>query len=212
MDWAFAIRLNRDALRAAAAAVAALIGGGGSGPIARRLRNAALALLRPAEAAARRLIVIAARGLPVPAPRPAPAFASSAIPTASPGDGTRAPAFRLVDPPRPIPPPRFAPRLLGSPRIRSFWTPATPLVPLIQTAALPPAPPQTDARPPNPAALVDAGRLHLRLAALSHALDDLPRQARRLLRWRARAGRCRDDAADSGIPSHRTPSPAARNC
>ncbi len=63
MDWALAIRRNRAALLAVVAAIVALLGGrdAGANPIARRLRSAALALLRAAELAARRLIVIAAR-------------------------------------------------------------------------------------------------------------------------------------------------------
>jgi hypothetical protein len=62
MDWTRAIERNRTALLALAAAIAALIGGrDGEGRIARGLRNAAMALLRPAESAVRRLIVISAR-------------------------------------------------------------------------------------------------------------------------------------------------------
>ncbi|MCA3563817.1 MAG: hypothetical protein IOC90_12360 [Methylocystis sp.] len=64
MDWPLAISRNRAALLAMVGAIAALLGGreAGAGWVARGLRNAALALLRPAESAARRLIVIAARG------------------------------------------------------------------------------------------------------------------------------------------------------
>jgi len=64
MDWPLAISRNRAALLAMVGAIAALLGGreAGAGGVARGLRNAALALLRPAESAARRLIVIAARG------------------------------------------------------------------------------------------------------------------------------------------------------
>ncbi len=45
----------------------------------------------------------------------------------------------------------------------------------------PPAPP-----PPPPDGLVTAARLARRLQALKTALDDLPRQARRMARWRVR--------------------------
>ena len=45
----------------------------------------------------------------------------------------------------------------------------------------PPAPP-----PPPPDGLVNAARLARRLQALKSALDDLPRQARRMARWRVR--------------------------
>ena len=40
--------------------------------------------------------------------------------------------------------------------------------------------------PPPPDGLVNAQRLARRLEALKLALDDLPRQARRLVRWRLR--------------------------
>jgi hypothetical protein len=55
------------------------------------------------------------------------------------------------------------------------------LSPLSSTAwpAAAPAPPPDDGQ-------VDAGRLHLRLQALKTALEDLPRQTRRLVRARAR--------------------------
>lgn len=174
MDWRFAITRNRDALLAVVAAIAALIGDRDGGPIARRLRSAALALLRPAEAAARRLIVIAARGLAVsPGPRPAPVLVSAGPRKAG---HDRTPAFPLLDRPK-----RFALRLpraqpRGIPRIRSFFGP------LAQPIATQP-PGRTR---PDPDALVDAGRLHLRLRSLEAALADLPRQIRRLARLRAR--------------------------
>jgi hypothetical protein len=40
--------------------------------------------------------------------------------------------------------------------------------------------------PPPPDGLVSAGRLTRRLQALKSALDDLPRQAKRLARWQQR--------------------------
>jgi hypothetical protein len=184
MDWTFAIRRNRDELLAVVAAIVALLGGreAAGGRIARGLRQAALALLRPAESAARRLIVIVARGLTV-ASRPAPAlgFAGIAARAAAGGAGSpsRAPAFRLVDPPK-----RHAFRLApvapkGVPRIRTFWPPAALWRPAEPPRAVRPAPPPPDA-------LADAARLRLRLAALERALADLPAQAKRLARWRAR--------------------------
>jgi hypothetical protein len=181
MDWTPAIDRNRAALLAVVAAILALIGGReGEGPVARRVRSAALALLRPAESAVRRLIVVAARGLAL-ALGPARHFilnlskdTRAALPVTG---GNRTPAFPLFDRPK-----RFG-RLLvvapprGVPRIRSFWgAPAAPVA-----AALPVA-----AAPPDPDALVDIGRLRVRVASLQAALADLPRQARRLARWQAR--------------------------
>jgi hypothetical protein len=185
MNWPLAISRNRTALLAVVATIVVLIGGREGGAIARSLRNAALTLLRPAEAAARRLIVIAARGI-VAAPRTAPDFASR--PVLSSGSGnredspqvglSRPPAFRLFDQPK-----RFG-RLFvplkpaGVPRIRTFWAALAPS-PLVLIPSPEPAVAPQDAP-------VDATRLRLRLAALERALADLPRQARRLARWRAR--------------------------
>jgi hypothetical protein len=201
MNWPLAIERNRAALVAVAAAVAALLGGG-DGPVARSLRNAALALLRPAEAAARRLIVMAARGLKarLRPPRPIP----SGLAAVGRASGSRPPAFPLFDRPKRYRPAgvilRPEPRAI--PRIRTFWTPAStqPLVPpsaisIGSASAQPavgaadrpaqPAPAPKPARP-DPEALVEAARLRLRLQALQAALADLPRQARRLARLRAR--------------------------
>ncbi len=172
MDWSLAIDRNRSGLLAVVAAIAALLGATGSGLIARGLRHAALALLRPAESAARRLIILAARGL-VLSPRPAPAFAGSFGGGAGAG---RVPAFHLFDRAKRLPRRALLAPPAGVPRIRSFFGP--PLV------FLPPVP----VRPakPAPSPLVEAGRLRRRLAALERALATLPRQARRLARWRAR--------------------------
>jgi hypothetical protein len=172
MDWPLAIERHRQALLGIVATIAALLGGG-EGAIARGLRRAALALLRPAESAARCLIVIAALGL-VARPR-APRPLLQPIPARAGGE-RRPPAFALFDrAKRYRPAARVVPR--GIPRIRSFWAPAMP--PLA-----PPAPPP--AVRPDPDALVDGAGLRLRLAALELALADLPHQARRLARRRAR--------------------------
>jgi len=177
-----AIARNRMALLAVVAAILALIGGREGGAVARHLRNAALALLRPAEAAARRLIVIAARGV-VALPRPAPDASCWPAPAGGRGSRTdsRAPAFRLFDPRkrfgRLIKPPPPA----GVPRIRTFWsTPAQPVA-----IATPSAKPVGRRSHPDPQEPVDVSRLRLRTAALERALADLPRQARRMARWRA---------------------------
>ncbi len=189
MNWPLAIDRNRAALAAVVAAVAALIGGrDAAGPIARRLRNAALALLRPAEAAARRLIVVAARGLVVrPAPaRPLPPAAAlrealATRPAQGGGRGGRIPAFPLFDRWK-----RFRPQLArvrpaGVPRIRVFGRAPLALAPVAPPAAA--GPPKRGADPEAP---VEIGRLRLRLRSLERALADLPHQARRLARWTAR--------------------------
>jgi len=191
MHWPLAIDRNRAALLAVAAAILALIGEGG--PVARLVRSAALALLRPAESAVRRLIVIAARGLAVAPRSPRPFIPNPGLVEGS-KDGvdglaavsSRPPAFPLFDRRkrfgrqlRIVPPPR------GIPRIRSFWGPpsAQPIGPSAASVAV--APTAANART-DQNALVDISRLRLRLGSLQRALADLAGQARRLARWRAR--------------------------
>jgi hypothetical protein len=179
MTLAPAIERNRIALVALAASIAALIGGN-DGPLARALRNAALALLRPAEAAARRLILVAARGFAVTPGAPRPPFQGIPLLFAGrQGACGRVPAFPLFDRWK-----RFRPLFrpvprAGVPRIRIFRgaLPTAPS-PAVATPAM--------ARPADPDAPVDARRLRLRLASLEAALADLPRQARRLRRRLAR--------------------------
>jgi hypothetical protein len=151
-----------------------------------------LRLLRPAEAAARRLIVVAARGIEVEAPRRRADKALTAIerlqaagllviregvnlglarawsepqPAAEPQPvKSRLPAFPLVDPLR-----RFDTK---------SWHGQRPF-------------PRDGFEPAGADEEVNAARLCRRLQALKHALDDLPGQAHRLARRRARrdAGR-----------------------
>ena len=169
MDWAKALERNRIALVGIVAGLVAMLGGGGW--VTPELRRAVLRVLRPAESAVRRLIVIAARGLAL---KPARARSGpvGAIPRGTAGHIR----FQLFDPRK-----RFA--LLGhetgpraNPRIHIFSSDP-------RVAALWPAPqPVAEARPPDH----DGQNLHRRLEALKVALADLPGQARRLGRWRAK--------------------------
>jgi hypothetical protein len=166
----------------------------------RHLHRAVLRLLRPAEAAARRLVIVCARDivLPTPAPprprKPKPdakaaqaalrslgiAIVMTGAGIARAGSGKRAAAragrpllLPLVDPLRP---PRFRRRTVAprsAPRILSFDG--------IQPHRLPP--------PASPNDPLDATRLRLRLEALSSALDNLPKHAQRFARWRTRRER-----------------------
>ncbi len=177
MDWAKAIERNSETLRGIVAALLAMLGLAGSAPVARipqPLHSAVLRLLRPAESAMRRLVVIAARGLVV---KLAPSRSMPAGPIGR-GAGLRF-SFQLFDPRKNFAGPhrraftRIAPRIhiFGSdPRVAALWAAPTP-------AADPPPPPD---------GLVNAARLSRRLQALKLALADLPRQARRLARWRLR--------------------------
>ncbi len=181
MDWDLAIKRNSEALRGIVEGLFAILGVvAGEALVARlphSLHRAVLRVLRPAESAVRRLVVIAARGLVVtPAPSPpmpkGHVIGKSAMPRFS---------FQLFDTRKDFPELRqrrvkyakHPPRILffgDNARVDALW-PAPP-------------PPAADSAPSD--GLVSAARLARRLQALKLALDDLPRQARRLARWRAR--------------------------
>jgi hypothetical protein len=165
MDWARAIERNRDALTAIVASLFAMNDIATATRIPHTLHRAVLRILMPAEAAVRRLIVIAARGLVVTLPpsRPAPQGPVKR------GSSSGRASFRLTDRRKhfDLKPRRSGPRVV--PRIHVY--PYDTLVPQ------PKAPGSSD---------IDATRLCRRLQAIKLALDDLPRQARRLARWRRR--------------------------
>ena len=175
MDWTLAIDRNRAALLRVVAALFAMAGlaDDTEAPallLPRHLRNAVLRLLRPAESAARRLIVIAARGLTV---RPRPAgngFDAKAFGDKG-GKTPRKPAFALFDPRKAFP---------ARPPVRLSRT-----VPRICVIGLTdPAPLRHDRflMPQDPMA---ARHIACRLHALKGALDDISGQARRLVRRQA---------------------------
>jgi hypothetical protein len=180
-DWAGAIKHHSEALRGIIEVLFALLGLDGSDAatrIPKSLHSAVLGVLRPAESAVRRLIVIAARGLVVKLAPTRPMPKGKVI---GKGGGSRIPAFRLADTRKNLPelrerrvryskhPPRIL--FLGpDSRIDDLWARPQPVA----------APaPEKDGR-------VSASRLHRRLQALKSALGDLPRQARRMARWRQR--------------------------
>jgi hypothetical protein len=226
MDGAAAIEHNRQALKRILAAIVAMAGlagpgsavrvGGDAGKtLPRRLHLAVLRLLRPAEAAARRLIIATARGLAVTLPPLRPRKASAKI-KVSPtilrscvGTGivlrpglqvvaaparplasiatARPLAFALTDPPRWWRRGHPRPVANGIPRIGVPGVTARLAVP--------------DRRPPAPDDPVDAARLGRRLDALGRALDDLAGQARRFARWQAQ----RDRSLARGFARRRSP-------
>ncbi len=200
MDWDLAIKRNSEALNVIVAALFAMLGDATVTRLPRSVHSAVLLVLRPAESAVRRLIVIAARGLVVKvAPsRPMPKghmIGKGGVPRSS---------FQLFDMRKGFPelrqhrvkyaknPPRilfFGP---GS-RVDSLW-------PSPQPAPVP-APPPSDG-------LVNAERLSRRLQTLKRVLDDLPRQARRMARWRvrreaAKAPKFRSPLRPGPPPGHR---------
>ena len=207
MDWNLAIERNREALKRMAAMLVAMAAitvgphpevldsGVPKRTLPRHLHRAILRLLRPAESAVRRLVIVMARGLVVTLPPPRPRKAkprptilcngigtgilmpSDSMPAARPGPRTL--ALPLLDPLNPFRPRPKRPAANGAPRIS---------MPGIAAPS-----PITPRRPPSPDDPLSATRLALRFQALGAALDDLPRQAKRFARWKARkhAGRTR---------------------
>jgi hypothetical protein len=173
MDWDFAIKRNHEALQSIVMALFAMLGDVTVSRLPKPLHRAVLLVLRPAESAVRRLIVIAARGLVVKvAPsRPMPKGLKIGK-----GGALRS-SFQLYDTRKYFP--ELSQRRVkftkNPPRIHVF--PYDTLVPRPQPVAKP-APPSDG--------LVNAGRLIRRLNSLKSALEDLPRQARRMARWRVR--------------------------
>jgi hypothetical protein len=195
LDWARAIERNSKALIAIVAALFAMLeraGGFAGSRISRPLHRAVTHVLLPAESAARRLIVIAARGLSV---KP---FLSRPMPQARIGrSGRHRLAFRLFDPRKRFAPKRQATGPFVAPRIHIFTSDP-------RVAALCPSPePEAPPPPPTDDGRIDASRLSLRLQALKLALDDLPRQAKRLARALAR----REKAPPSRFKSPLRPGP-----
>ncbi|MGB8817302.1 MAG: hypothetical protein WCC66_05195, partial [Rhizobiaceae bacterium] len=170
------------AMLAAAASTSPASGRGGPqdrrGPVClpRHIYAAILLILRPAESALRRLILMAAIGLALkprvsrPLPDGLPAFSASA---------TKTPAFCLLDPLKVFTREDFDTNALPRFGFDSVHDQEFDTSPLVQ-----------------PDLPVNAAQLYARLRALRHALSDLPRQARRLARWQAR----RDLALKSKAP------------
>ncbi|WP_223477967.1 hypothetical protein [Oricola indica] len=189
-NWQPAIERHRAGLLRLVAVLFFMVGmdDGGANFVPRRVWRRILRLLRPAESAVRRLIVVAAQGIVVEAPKPrAPRPPSSTerlqalgllvvhkgvnlglaraywpAPVAPDKPEPRIPAFPLVDPPR-----RFDVRDWDGKR--PFPTDGFELADGDQD--------------------VPARHLCRRLLSLKHALDDIETQAKRLARWKARQER-----------------------
>ena len=196
MDWDLAIKRNSEALVEIVADLFAMLGLVGEVMVSRLpwpTYRAVLRILRPAESALRRLIVVAARGLVV-APtvsRPRQAGAKRARK----GGYERSAAFQLFDPQtRIVLPRRRTPKRPG-PRIHMFNADNE-----LVTVWPPPRPAASPAPAPVKSAdgMVSATRIIRRLEALESALADVPRQARRLVRWKMRQ-------ETSPNPSFKTP-------
>ena len=186
MNWKRAIEKNREALAAIVAGLFALLnwlpGEALPQTLAEKARRALRRSLVPAESAARRLIVLYARTQEIRPP--APRVQNSPLPDFSTfnrenKDNKKPPRFRLIDPRRPLvvgvsleaPKEDWTEgrkRNSGVPRIR-FLDEPLPLVPLFAASAS--AATRTERSP---------AKLLNRLAALDHALQTIPHQAKRL--------------------------------
>lgn len=172
MDWVRAIEINRTALARVVAEIFVLLGlvsGGTVNHVPRGLYLAAERLLRPAESALRRLIVIAARGLVVKLSPKRPMPKGMLVV----GKGVKAMPFRLFDQRK-----TFDFIDMENPffvNVRTYES--NPFNLFNSVYQLPPV--EQDDGP-------NALRLCRRLAAVTHALETLPHQALRLARWRER--------------------------
>jgi hypothetical protein len=179
MDWPAAIARNRDALLRIVTALFAMLGlSETSAPdrIPRALRNTILRILRPAEAAVRRLIFVAAKDIEVKPSLSKPLPKDKKIPNGQ-GKKKRRATFQLSDNRGVIEPqPRRTFAKVG-PRISNFddWKPG------------PSAPPKRAPEPKD--GKTSAARLIDRLLAIKDALENIPKQAKRLARWKARRWR-----------------------
>jgi hypothetical protein len=180
MDWNLAITRNREALLHMVSALFALLTsarlGGSDFMIPRHVWRAVLMVLRPAESAMRRLIVIAARDLQPICVKPRIANFASRAQTNIP----RQPTFRLIDPLRDTHLDHDSASLWGVEFV-------------------------SDDASDQPACALDtpmnAERLHNRLRALRHALSNIDKQSRRLARWYGR----RDVALKANQPHRLSP-------
>ena len=203
MDWDLAVKRNCEVLIEIVADLFAMLGLVGEATVSRLpwpTYRAVLRILRPAESALRRLIVVAARGLVVKpgSLRPRPVGAKGIKKSGY----RRSPSFQLFDPrTRIMLPRRRIPKRPG-PRIHMFnadnelvtiWPPSRPAARLTST------PPKSDD------GMVSAARLIRRLEALEGALADLPRQARRLVRWRMRQEKSQNPSFKSPLRPGRPP-------
>jgi hypothetical protein len=186
MDWEMIVERNRERLLAVLAPLLAVLGFDPRRRLEmpRHFYRSWLILLRPAESAVRRLIVIAARGIIVRLGEARGFPAGLALKlrlAAKEADDEHIPAFGLIDPLK-----RFAPDgFEWSKEWGKDWG-KEQIIPRISVPGL------FDPVFPEPMPIpsrddpIDTSALLRRIAALKSALDNLPHQAKRLARWKAR--------------------------
>jgi hypothetical protein len=184
LDWDLAIKRNSEALQGIIAGLFAMLelaGGITVSRIPQSLHSALRRVLYPAESAVRRLIIIAARGLVVKLASPRPGLRPKPVGKIAKGGGSKSSSFQLFDTRKDFPElrqPRIKyakhpPRILffhEHSRVDDLWARPAPAA----------------AKTPPSDGLVNAVPLTRRLETLKSALEDLPGQARRFARWRAR--------------------------
>lgn len=164
-------------------------------PLPRAARNAILRLLRPAEAALCRLIVMVMHNMFAREGRSAPSWPEARLSHSKLDQLARRmpslPAMRSLLGIQFLKPSRRS-SLLGPRAVQSFDSTSAPfLMRRLRNAAVPAprfparhAPSASSKQSPDDP--VSARALFKRLSALRHALQNLPHQARRLARWQAR--------------------------
>jgi len=187
MDWDFAIERHRLPLLALVLTLFAEIGlseGGVVERLPRPLYRLVLGILRRAESAVRRLIVVAARDMVVePSPRrPFPPGHK----ISRKGEGTRGASFQLFDPPQRQDRTHGRRHKGRRPEPRVTVIEYDPRIPAFLRSPAPAPAPVAEEKAAVDDGTVNAGPLCRRLAAIRYALEDLSRQARRLARRRAR--------------------------
>jgi hypothetical protein len=179
MDWTIAIDRNREKLLAIIIALMkslGLVDGGELTTLPHYLYRRALLILAPAEAAVRRLIIMAAydmelRGIALRKLR----TKGERSPTSFPNPSDFAPSFNLIDP-------------------LKLFSEETPDYTCF-------GPSFEDGRRPIDRTPIPAAALGRRLLALKNALDQIQKQARRLTRWYA----ARDAALQQNRPHRLSP-------
>ena len=188
MDWDFAIERNRGLLLGAVAGLFARIGladGVTVERLSRPLYRTVLGILRPAESAVRRLIIVMARNMVVkPRPRRSASKGLRISTKGKSGDNTksgsqRRASFRLFDPPRRSRRNRIRLRRL-EPRIH-VMDDVYPGIPWFLRGQ--PAP-EVPVQEPVKDDTVNAIPLFRRIGALLNTLRDMRRQAERYVLWR----------------------------
>jgi hypothetical protein len=167
MDYALAIRRNRDQIRTIVLALFALARmrvGGSLFTLPGSTFAMIMLVLRPAESCVRRLIVIAAHGLVL---KPQPPREALMVSLSNHGGLPPTRAFKLFDPLK-----NFDSEAIWD--VEPEWESGFDLAPSFFHCS------------ENPDQSLNATHLGQRLNALIRALDNLPHQARRLARWQAK--------------------------